>query len=547
MNALEFVMGLNARPFADGAAHVKREIAEIKDSAVRVGELSHLGDALGVLGVSFAAFKSVEGVSDTFKEIFEQGKQLRAEATATGESITNLITIQKAYQDVGMDPGSAVTNMAMLQNALGGVNAEGEPTKKIFEDLGLSMDRMKSEDYPTQLREIGVAISGLATQSDKMAAVRAIFGRQGANMINILSDTNAINEAAKVTDEKAAVYEKNAALFTKVTNDFEMVSAKTKGFFLGAAESAANQLSPVLEEVKSIDTIKIGEKVGTGLGNAIGNFRADWIAASSDSAQLTGQLVALAFSPTSLKPLGLELLNIASSFGDGIRKAVEGAKATGDNKGYSGISDNMATAGIQSWIESFMERVGETQRHLVHVNPDGSERPATDKEFRDSGAASVFGDLREFHQSSNQDILKQIQGVSIDEKGTAARKELEDPTKQAFEELANRIKQITSSAPIFHSSQTSAAAADDASTPGKKKFSLSDIHGDSGSSKEGKHEESDRLAKIGLFVGGAGPANDHARRTADATVALHALLKQAISSGIKILAPMPNNGSEAIA
>jgi hypothetical protein len=284
MNALEFVMGLNARPFADGAAHVKREIAEIKDSAVRVGELSHLGDALGVLGVSFAAFKSVEGVSDTFKEIFEQGKQLRAEATATGESITNLITIQKAYQDVGMDPGSAVTNMAMLQNALGGVNAEGEPTKKIFEDLGLSMDRMKSEDYPTQLREIGVAISGLATQSDKMAAVRAIFGRQGANMINILSDTNAINEAAKVTAEKAAVYEKNAALFTKVTNDFEMVSAKTKGFFLGAAESAANQLSPVLEEVKSIDTIKIGEKVGTGLGNAIGNFRADWIGATSDCA-----------------------------------------------------------------------------------------------------------------------------------------------------------------------------------------------------------------------------------------------------------------------
>ena len=132
----------------------------------------------------------------------------------------------------------------------------------IFDQLGISLDRLKGEDAVTQFKEIGTAISSLATQSDKIAAVRAIFGRQGANMINILSDPKAIEEAAKSTAEKAAVYEKNAALFTRVTNEFEAIGVKTQGFFLGAAEGAADALEPILKEIKSIDTIKIGKGFG---------------------------------------------------------------------------------------------------------------------------------------------------------------------------------------------------------------------------------------------------------------------------------------------
>ena len=41
-----------------------------------------------------------------------------------------------------------------------------------------------------------------------------------------------------------------------------------------------------------------------------------------------------------------------------------------------------------------------------------------------------------------------------------------------------------------------------------------------------KPMDADRLAKIGGFVGGSGPANDYARKTADTSVAILAHLKE---------------------
>lgn len=154
-------------------------------------------------------------------------------------SAAQLLAADRIYKRRGTEKNPYAADAASIRKEMAQI---GEPTKVIFDQLGLSLDRLKGEDAVTQFKEIGTAISSLATQSDKIAAVRAIFGRQGANMINILSDPKAIEEAAKSTAEKAAIYEKNAALFTRVTNEFEAVGMKTKGFFLGAAESAAHAL-----------------------------------------------------------------------------------------------------------------------------------------------------------------------------------------------------------------------------------------------------------------------------------------------------------------
>ena len=554
MNILEFVMGVDSKPFVTGVDRGKAALNEFKHQAVDLGEMTKLGDALKVLGVSFAAFKSIEGIGEGFKSIFEQGKALRAENKATGESITDLITLQKAYKEVGLDPSGLQQNLTMLQAALGGVNAEGEPTKVIFDQLGLSLDRLKGEDAVTQFKEIGTAISSLATQSDKIAAVRAIFGRQGANMINILSDPKAIEEAAKSTAEKAAVYEKNAALFTRVTNEFEAIGVKTQGFFLGAAEAAAHTLEPALEEIKKIDTIKIGEKVGTGLGNAVANFRKDFAESIDQVAGLTVSLLAIGFSPSILKPLAVELTSIASKFGDQIRRAITGAKEgetsqqTIDKGGIWGGVERVwtgAQSGIQTGIESLMETLGEIESHRVHINPDGSERPETDAEFRVSGAY----DLRNFHPGSYSENLRQIRGSSVEQQGDESRKELGNPAKVLAEELKKQISQVFASSSLFKGSMIAHSPEEEDRASTLKKFSLAGVNVKGDSSRHGaKEQSSDRLAKIGGLIGGGGPAAEHARRTADATVDLRNLLKSAIQSGIKIIAPPVGTAtSDAIA
>jgi hypothetical protein len=61
---------------------------------------------------------------------------------------------------------------------------------------------------------------------------------------------------------------------------------------------------------------------------------------------------------------------------------------------------------------------------------------------------------------------------------------------------------------------------------------------DFGEAMRGKGVEADRLAKIGLYVGGSTPQQDHARRTADNTAKAADILKQVRDIDSQILAGM---------
>lgn len=61
-------------------------------------------------------------------------------------------------------------------------------------------------------------------------------------------------------------------------------------------------------------------------------------------------------------------------------------------------------------------------------------------------------------------------------------------------------------------------------------------------SGKGRSYEGDRLAKIGGFIGaGGGPANDHARKTADNTQKLTQQIQSLIEKGIKVLGGFDTN------
>ena len=151
-------MSLENRGFIDPLNKSRSAMAGIKSA------FSGLSGALATLGVSFAAFKSVEGFTENLKGIFELGKELKGQSNETGQSIRDLVILKKAYQEAGMDAGSLTANLAMLQASLGGVNEAGEPTKHIFDQLGLDMEALKNKTAIQQFEAIGKAIGNLGNQ-----------------------------------------------------------------------------------------------------------------------------------------------------------------------------------------------------------------------------------------------------------------------------------------------------------------------------------------------------------------------------------------------
>jgi len=565
---LKFVFGLDHKPLTTGIEYCKGAIGDFKHSASQLGELTKVGDALKLLGVSFAAFKSIEGIGEGLKSVFESGKTLRAESKATSESITSLVALKKAYQEVGMDAGGLQGNLAMLQSALGGVNAEGEPTKHIFDQLGLSVENLKGQSAVDQFRAIGTAISGLATQADKMAAVKAIFGRQGAPMLNILADPKAIDEASKSTAEKAAILERDAALFTRVTNQFEAIGVKTQGIFLGMAGPIASSLEPLLDSIKKIDAIDIGKKIGsqvTVLTAAIGQGKfSDLMQKELDVVGMYGSNVMTGIVNSFVDGFAAAGKNITATLLDAFKSPiawfqarVEATASLMDPKSPEQLSAVAARPLLESQQDAYEDQLKEASSkgdNAGVLSAQAKLKPVMEA-LNNIAKVLTGGSVEERYQRILKDGVKiaTASGIESSDDLRAAARDQSAKASQTFGDTvaggkdapysADKIANAKSDRDSFAKSITDAIkpvmSGEEKETPGTK--SLEGWKAEKQAAI--KPMDSDRLAKIGGFVGGSGPANDHARRTADAAGAILTWAQQVSQQGIKIMT-QPTLGSQ---
>ena len=103
-----------------------------------------------------------------------------------------------------------------------------------------------------------------------MAAIKAIFGRGGAPMLNLFGDPKAIEEATKLAGGMGNIMQRNADIFKKVANAYEQLGTKIKGFFAGFGGETAKVILPILQSLgKSIKLTGIGESAGKSVANAL--------------------------------------------------------------------------------------------------------------------------------------------------------------------------------------------------------------------------------------------------------------------------------------
>ena len=108
---------------------------------------------------------------------------MRKVSIVTGQTVRDTMILRKAFADAGDVPLEG--NLIRMQAALGGVNEEGLPTAHIFTQLGLSIANLQKMSPEKQVEAILGAVNKLGNQSSKMAAIRGIFGRGGADMLAI--------------------------------------------------------------------------------------------------------------------------------------------------------------------------------------------------------------------------------------------------------------------------------------------------------------------------------------------------------------------------
>lgn len=522
-----YTTGLDPGPMQKGLASASAGLEKFK------GLAGSLAGTLSVIGVSFAAFKSAEGIADSLKGVFEAGKELRTVSAETGETVGSLVTLRKAFKEVGLSPDAVSHSIIMLQKALGGVNEEGQPTSFIFRQLGLNMAQLKGETAAQQMEQVGAALRKLPTTADRSAAAMKMFGRQGAEMMALFNDPKAIADAQKSMGGIAAIMQRDSGMFAAITNDLEALSGKMRGFFTGVADQLGPILLPILDKLKSIDLTRLGQQAGQMVSIIAEAFKNGSI----------GDLLwtSLQVAGSSFANLMMQVLTgLAGSLGAVWRAEFQEAAALFTHLGsvWEGVKDGLTgaiqaagvvllevfqrpivalQAGLDYAMQTLMEKMGQIPKLGKWMGLDGFKAQNFDDVYKDhqQQGASLFGfNSADLAGKATENLKKAGAAMQDVFSGVNFGAQIHDVVKAFKDGMAsgNVIDTTALEAKLKKMTEGLAAAGKRAAD------SIRDANSDTvktqGAGKNLtqplKAAPADRLAKMGLFIGGGGPAGERA-------------------------------------
>lgn len=212
-NVLQFALGLSAGNFISAAGAAK----------VALGGIAAVGAGLGAV------------MGGVFQQI-QRGGALNDLSNRTGESVGNLVKLQRGFEITGVAAESVTGIIGALQRSLGGVNEMGEPTANTFEAIGLSIERLKGMDTPAALNEIFGALRNL-NRNDAASAAGKIFGRgQGGSILQAARDGQAFADAMKNAGREAEIFQRANVAMDKLGDQLVTLKANIATVFAGLAE-----------------------------------------------------------------------------------------------------------------------------------------------------------------------------------------------------------------------------------------------------------------------------------------------------------------------
>ncbi|WP_414664905.1 hypothetical protein [Horticoccus sp. 23ND18S-11] len=462
-----------------------------------------LGGVLSGLAALGGASLSVAGAIAGIKDALALGDDLGDLATKTGASVSELVVLRQALDNAGAGAGAAGPLIAQMQKALTGINESGEPTKKIFSQLGLDLDALKAKKPVEQIIAIAAGIRGLNNPAEQAQAAMQIFGRSGAEALAFLKDPAALEGAAKMLGTLPATLERNAAGFGKINDQLANFRIKKDQFFVGMTEGVAAALDSTLDDFEKKDFTPIGlkagrdfigpiieiikqgkitEALGVALSGGVKVYLANFLDAAVGSAKIVWAYLRAPFQV------------IAQDFGRALQIVAQEAKIAFFDAALA-INRGLANVGLSKEVSR------EFFRDLIQAK----------SQLKGMYADQTRADKVGFGDQLNNQIDRNLAGMD----------DLPGFGKAVADAVAAELDALL--APFR---KTVAENSDNLN--GKSgRGGPGDMKGNSLNGSVGKifEQNSDRLAKIGLFVGGAGgPAVDYARRTARATEIMAGIL-----------------------
>ena len=160
-----------------------------------------VGSAIGTTFRGLAGVVAAVGVAKLASEALEFADAQRKMSDQTGLTVEQTQRLTFFAAQTSVEVGNLTSGVVRLQRVLGGLEEGSEASAQALERLGLAHTNFQALDPEQQFTAVAQAVSGLATQNEKVLAVTELFGKAGAELLPVLT---AIGRESETLEEKFA-------------------------------------------------------------------------------------------------------------------------------------------------------------------------------------------------------------------------------------------------------------------------------------------------------------------------------------------------------
>jgi hypothetical protein len=206
-----------------------------------------VGTAIGVglvagVGLATAALQSLVGAAGDFKDLEEQ----------TGALAADLASLAIPAAVAGKSVADLATDMNRLTKNLSGVDDDSKAAGAALAALGVPIEKFKALDPVGQIDALSAAFNGFADGSQKTAVAMALFGKNGAAMLNVFKELEAEGGRQKILTQE------QIELADEYSDKQKKLTATIKAY----AESSAVDVLPAINDLTAAAKSLIAEFVG---------------------------------------------------------------------------------------------------------------------------------------------------------------------------------------------------------------------------------------------------------------------------------------------
>lgn len=235
---------------------------------------SGLRSVVSSLGALTAGFLAVNSLRQFGMEALKLGGELSDLSARTRIGVRDLVLLQQAYKNNGMEAGAVAKHVGLLQKKIYEAANGNKTAAATFRDLGVSAMGLQKLAPAEQFAAVANAISGIADPTAKAAMAMEIFGKSGGELLVLFNEKGAINNAAGQLGVLPAVLARNADLFDSISDALDRIAKIPRNFFVGLFDQLAPLLKKVTDGIEAIDFTLLGQKFGAFVNVAIDFWKA---------------------------------------------------------------------------------------------------------------------------------------------------------------------------------------------------------------------------------------------------------------------------------